>query len=310
MIVKFNNKTCTHIAWAGGKGASLARLMQSGFPVPPGFVVGAAAFEIFLQENELGADIEVILKRVKHEDINLVDRASREICALIEEVIVSAELEKEILEHFRKLKTKFVAVRSSATAEDSKTASWAGELETYLNVTRGNIIESVKKCWVSLFTPRAIFYRFEKGLYQEKISVAVVVQKMIASEVSGVCFTVHPVTRDKGQMVIEACFGLGEALVSGQITPDTYVIHKKDLSILEVNVSEQEFAMVRGAQGNVKKKLSLSEGRQQKLNGTQIQELVALCAQIEKHYRHPQDIEWAFAYGRPYILQSRPITTL
>jgi pyruvate,water dikinase len=133
---------------------------------------------------------------------------------------------------------------------------------------------------------------------------------MIASEVSGVCFSVHPVTKDKNQMVIEACLGLGEALVSGQITPDTYVVHKKDYSLLEVNVSEQEFAIVRGMTGNVRKKLSQKVGSAQKLSEKQIQKLAQLCKKVEQHYHHPQDIEWAYAEGKWHILQSRPITTL
>jgi len=310
MIKKFKDKTCAHIAWAGGKGASLARLTQAGFPVTPGFVVGAEAFDEFLREHGLQAEIETVLKRVKHEDMNSVDRASREIRAMIHEASISGELEREVQEGFKKLKAKWVAVRSSATAEDSKTSSWAGELETYLNVNEKRLMGSVKKCWASLFTPRAIFYRFEKGLHQEKISVAVVVQKMIASEVSGVCFTVHPVTKDRNQLVIEACWGLGEALVSGQITPDTYIAHKDDFSILEMSVSRQEFAITKGVKGNVKKKLLPSHSRAQKLTEEQIQKLAQLCKKIEQYYRRPQDIEWAHAKGKFYILQSRPITTL
>ncbi len=231
LTIFINNKKCVQVDQAGGKGASLARLSQAGFAVPPGFVVSARAFDEFIHENGLGADIEAILKRVKHKDVNSVDRVACEIHAFIQGGIISKELEKEILRNLKKLKTRFVAVRSSATAEDLGTASWAGELETYLNVKEKNLIESLKMCWASLFTPRAIFYRFEKRLHSASISVAVVVQAMIQSEVSGVCFTVHPVTKDRNQMVIEACCGLGEALVSGQITPDTYIVHKNDFSI-------------------------------------------------------------------------------
>ena len=223
---------------------------------------------------------------------------------------MSMNLQAEIIKEFKRLKTRFVAVRSSATAEDSKIASWAGELETYLNVTENNLIKSVIKCWSSLFTPRAIFYRFEKKLHKQKVSVAVVIQKMVQSEISGICFSVHPITKDKNQMVIEAGFGLGEAIVGGKITPDTYVIHKNNFSILDINVSEQNIAIVRSRTGNLEKKLTPKQGGKQKLSLKQIIELTKICRGIEKHYKHPQDIEWAFEKGKFYITQARPITTL
>ena len=270
----------------------------------------AAAFDRFLKESELDAEIEAILKKVKVKDINSVDRASNEIRDMIHLEKMPGDLQKEISAAFRKLKAKFVAVRSSATAEDSKVASWAGELETYLNVTQKNLIQSVIKCWSSLFTPRAIFYRFEKRLHRKPVSVAVVVQEMVQSEVSGICFTVHPVTKDHNQMVIEAGFGLGEAIVSGQVTPDTYVVHKDDLSVLDISVSEQGMAIVRSGKGNIQKKLSPKAGGKQKLTGRQIVELAKICKGIERRYKHPQDIEWAWVKGKFYITQSRPITTL
>ena len=168
----------------------------------------------------------------------------------------------------------------------------------------------VKKCWSSLFTPRAIFYRFEKKLHKKSVSVAVVVQQMVQSEVSGITFTVHPVTKDYNQMVLEAGFGLGEAIVSGSVTPDTYVVHKDDFSILDINVSEQSMAIYKVGSKNVHKKLSPKVGGKQKLTGKQIVELAKICNNIEKHYKHPQDIEWAYVGGKFYITQSRPITTL
>lgn len=314
---------------AGGKGASLGEMTRAGIPVPPGFVVLAAAFDRFLAETELDAEIEAILKKVNHKDINSVDRASNEIRELIAEEKMPADLQKEILAAYKRLKARLVAVRSSATAEDSKVASWAGELETYLNVTERNLIASVMKCWSSLFTPRAIFYAFEKGIYRKRgarffpplggrgkgrgilpVSVAVVIQEMVQSEVSGIAFTVHPVTKDYNQMVIEAGFGLGETIVSGQITPDTYVVHKNDFSILDISVSEQGMAIVRSAKGNIHQKLSPKQGGRQKLTGKQIVEPARLCKKIEQHYKHPQDIEWALSRGKFYITQSRPITTL
>lgn len=311
MFIKtFKQLSKKNVTIAGGKGASLGEMTRAGLAVPPGFVVLAGAFDRFIKETEVDADIEAILKKVNHKDINSVDKASAEIRNLILKETMPKDLAANVLNEFKKLKTKFVAVRSSATAEDSKVASWAGELETYLNVTDKNLITSVKKCWSSLFTPRAIFYRFEKKLHKQKVSVAVVVQKMVQSEISGISFTVHPVTKDYNQMVIEAGFGLGEAIVSGQVTPDSYVVHKKDFSILDINVSQQSMMITRSPGGNIQKKLSAAAGSRQKLSGRQIVELAKICKKIETHYKHPQDIEWAFAKNKFYITQSRPITTL
>ena len=298
------------VAEAGGKGSSLGEMTRAGLPVPSGFVVVAAAFERFLKETDLAAEIEAVLKRVKHEDANSVAKASSEIRDMMGKANMPDDLEREIKTAFKKLNAKFVAVRSSATAEDSKVASWAGELETYLNVREKNLVRSVMKCWSSLFTPRAIFYRFEKKLHKKPVSVAVVVQKMVQSEVSGICFTVHPVTKDRNQMVIEAGFGLGEAIVGGLVTPDNYIVHKNAFSVLDINVSQQSMMITRTPKGNIQKKLSAQAGGKQKLTGRQIVELAKICRKIEQHYRHPQDIEWAFEKGKFYITQSRPITTL
>src|SRR3989338_642958 len=306
----FSQISKSSVSEAGGKGASLGEMTRAGIPVPPGFVVLASAFDRFLQETEMDEEMEVILKKVKPKDISSVDKASAEIRDMIAREKMPKDLEVEIRNAYRRLRAKLVAVRSSATAEDSKVASWAGELETYLNITESSLIASVMRCWSSLFTSRAIFYRFEKKLHRKPVSVAVVVQEMVQSEISGICFTVHPVTKDHDQMVIEAGFGLGEAIVYGQVTPDTYVVHKKDFSILDINVSEQKMAIVRSGKANLHKKLGIAAGGKQKLAGRQIVELAKLCKKIEEHYRHPQDIEWAQARGKFYITQSRPITTL
>ena len=244
------------VATAGGKGASLGEMMAVKIPVPTGFVVLASAFDKFYGS------------------------------------AFSESLAKEILAEFKKLKTKYVAVRSSATAEDSSSAAWAGQLKSYLNVTEKNLIKSIEKCWASLYSPRANAYRSLKGLDKKKISVAVVIQKMVQSEISGITFTVHPVTKDKDQMVIEAGYGLGEAIVGGKITPDTYFINKKNIGIGHL------YLVSKSIQGK------------QKLSDKQIIKLAKFCQKIEKLFRYPQDIEWAFAKGKFYILQSRPITTL
>ncbi len=310
-ILPFSKISARDVGIAGGKGASLGEMTQVGIPVPPGFVILASAFDRFLEETDLNVEVEANLKPINYKDINSVDKASNVIRDLIHDARLPKDLQKEILAEFKQLNSKFVAVRSSATAEDSTQASWAGELETYLNTTEKNLLGNVKTCWSSLFTPRAIFYRFEKGLRNSKVSVAVVVQKMIESEISGITFTVHPVTKDRNQMIIEAGFGLGEAIVSGQITPDSYVIDKTDLSILDINIAKQEKMIVRkGQSGNAWKAVLKTQQENQKLNGRQIMELAKICLKIEKHYKKPQDIEWALAKNKFYITQSRPITTL
>ncbi|MDA2921646.1 hypothetical protein MYX07_00075 [Patescibacteria group bacterium AH-259-L07] len=310
-IKSFKQLSKNDVAIAGGKGASLGEMTQTKIPVPPGFVVLAPAFDRFLDKTDLGVEIEAAMHKVNHKDIKSVEQASKKIRDLIYDAEFPEQLGKEILNGFTELKAKYVAVRSSATAEDSSIASWAGELETYLNVTQKNLLESVKKCWSSLFTPRAIFYRFEKGLHKQAVSVAVVVQAMIQSEISGICFTVHPVTEDRDQMVIEAGYGLGEAIVGGEITPDTYIIHKKDWCLLDINISEQNMMITQCLRRGVKRaKVPQSKQEKQKLTNQQILKLAKLCQKIEEHYKVPQDIEWCLDSGRFYVVQSRPITTL
>ncbi len=239
-IIPFSKISKKDVYLAGGKGASLGEMSNAKIPVPGGFVITADVFDEFLLKTDLYQDIKAQLKKVNYQDTNTVDRYSNVIRDLIHDAQFPSELAREILVEFKKLNCKYVAVRSSATAEDSSTASWAGELDTFLNTTEKTLIDNIKNCWSSLFTPRAIFYRKEKKLLKTKVSVAVVVQKMIQSEISGITFTVHPVTKDQNQMIIEAGYGLGEAIVSGSITPDSYVIDKRDFSILDINIAEQE----------------------------------------------------------------------
>lgn len=296
---------------AGGKGASLGEMTQAKIPVPPGFVVLSTAFERFLTKTGLHSEIDSALHSVKHEEMQALEKASETIQELILKGEMPKDIQTEILSHFKKLNAKFVAVRSSATAEDSASAAWAGQLESYLNTTQEKLLENVKRCWASLFTPRAIFYRFEKQLHKQKILVAVVVQKMVESEVSGISFSVHPVTQDRNQLVIEAVFGLGEAIVSGSVTPDNYVIEKNRLEILDRHVRAHSLKLVKAKGGGSKwVKLSREKGRRQVLTEKEILDLTRLVIKIEKHYGFPVDVEWARENGKFYILQSRPITTL
>ncbi len=305
----FQNINKDDVGVAGGKGASLGEMTQADVPIPPGFVVLAPAFDRFVEETGIGADIKSILDNVDHKEVSQVDSASSQIQAIILKQDMPEDLRSDILRQFGELGAEFVAVRSSATAEDSASAAWAGQLDTFLNTSQTNLLENVQKCWASLFTPRAIFYRFEKDLHQHHISVAVVIQKMVNSEVSGIAFTVHPVTQDHNQLIIEAGFGLGESVVSGQITPDSYIVQKDDWSLVDINVSEQGKGLFRSPAGGNEWR-NLEDGGKQKLSGPQIIELAKLTVQIEKHYGFPCDIEWALEGGELFITQSRPITTL
>ena len=200
----FNHISKSDPPIAGGKGASLGEMTQTGLAVPPGFVVLSAGFEKFLGETDLNIEIDSILHTVNQKEMRTVENASDKIKDLILKAKMPKDIKEEIKKNLRNLKSQFVAVRSSATAEDSSSAAWAGQLDSFLNTTEETLLANVQKCWASLFTPRAIFYRFEKGLHNSKISVAVVIQKMIESEVSGIAFSVHPVTEDRNQLIIEA----------------------------------------------------------------------------------------------------------
>ncbi len=217
------------------------------------------------------------------------------------------KLEQEILYYFDELGAQYVAVRSSAVAEDGKQDAWAGQLETFLNISRSELIDAVKKCWVSIDSARAKSYAAQKNINAGK--VAVIVQPMTQSDSAGVAFSAHPVTKNVDQVVIEAGLGLGEAVVSGQITPDTYVIDKKSNEILEKNISIQSKKLVQGKNGkNIWQ--SLTGGDQQKLTDSQIKDIAEKAVLLEKRYGYPVDIEWMIKGPELFIMQCRPITTL
>ncbi len=296
---------------AGGKGASLGEMTQASITVPPGFVVLTSAFERFLAETDLSVEIDSILHTVNHEEMHTVENASEKIQALIKSALMPKDIAQEIEAAFKELGAEWVAVRSSATAEDGASAAWAGQLDSFLNTQASDLLEKVQRCWASLFTPRAIFYRFEKDLHKQKISVAVVVQKMIESEVSGIAFSVHPVTEDRNQLIIEAGFGLGEAIVSGQVTPNSYVVEKNPRRVIDMNVSTQTRGLYRvKTGGNEWLDIPEPKASSQALTETQILNLSQMILDIENHYGFPCDIEWAMEGGVFYITQSRPITTL
>lgn len=221
---------------------------------------------------------------------------------------MTKELEAEILSHFDRLAAEFVAVRSSAIGEDSGTAAWAGQLDTFLNTTRHTLIDNVRRCWESIDSARAQSYASQKQL--SRGAVGVLVQKMVQSEVSGVAFSTHPITNNNQHIVIEAGLGLGEAIVSGQITPDTYITHKPTATVLEKHVSRQTTMLAKDTSGNTKWHKLGPAGTTQKLHDSLIMELSRVVAKLEVYFGHPVDVEWAVQNNKLYILQSRPITTL
>ena len=260
---------------AGGKGASLGEMTQAGIPVPPGYVVLTDAFEQFLDETDLRQVIRAELAKVDQDVVHTAERASEQIQNLIKKEEVPEDIKTVIFDAFTQLNAKYVAVRSSATSEDSAENAWAGQLDSFLNTTKETLLENVKNCWASLFTPRAIFYRIEKGLKESHVSVAVVVQKMVESESSGIAFSVHPVTEDTNQLIIEAGFGLGEAIVSGSITPDSYVVEKEPRKIIDTNVAEQTRGIFRksDAGNNEWRDIPAEQASKQVLTEAQILEL-------------------------------------
>lgn len=302
---------------AGGKGANLGEMLNSGFPIPPGFVVSADSYYEFIKQHNIDKLIYEILGKLDVEDTNGLNEASERISQTILSYEVPDEIKRDIIEAYSKLKQitgakiEYVAVRSSATAEDVPSASFAGQQASFLNVYGEQaLIDAVKRCWASLFTPRAIYYRVQQGFDHSKVKIAVVVQHMVQSEKSGVFFTVDPVTQDPSKMVIEAAFGLGETVVSGAITPDTYVIDKNTLDILNKHIARQEWMLIKSENANVKVGIKPEYQNVQKLEDEKIIELAKIGREVEKHYKWPQDIEWASEGGRIYIVQSRPVTTL
>ncbi|MBL7159028.1 PEP/pyruvate-binding domain-containing protein [Candidatus Microgenomates bacterium] len=286
----------------GGKGANLGELMKIGVPVPNGFVVTTNVYKKFIKENKIKID----LKDIEVKDPETVGFIPNKLQKLILDGEINPYLHKEILSYFNELKAELFAVRSSATAEDAARASWAGQLSSFLNIQKEDLVKNIKLCWASLFNPRAISYRAIQRLLVTDVTVAVIVQEMVNAEVSGIAFTAHPVTKDPDTILIEAGFGLGEAMVSGMVTPDKYLVNKKDLTIYDYKISKQKKMVTRKGILDV----SLEKQSKRKLSEEKAIELTKLCVQIENHFGIPQDIEWALEGDGLFILQSRPITTL
>ena len=314
-VVEFKEVDKEDVGLVGGKGANLGEMTQAGFPIPPGFIVTAPAYFKVIDLNELRPKIKTILSGLDHHHSVRLNAASQKIKQLILRAKLPDDLAMMIIKAYLKLGrgdlNTLVAVRSSATAEDLPGASFAGQQETYLNIKgEANLVQAVRHCWASLFEPRAIFYRAEKGFDHFKVGIAVPVQKMVQSQVSGIMFTINPLTNDKNQLVIEAVYGLGEMIVQGAYTPDHYLVQKQTYKILQKQVNLQLKQLVRSARGNQETKIKKTWINQAKLTDGQIVALAKLGQSVQDHYFFPQDLEWALEQGKFYLVQSRPVTTI
>ena len=340
-MVKDGEKKVDFIKWfselnknsgdvAGGKGANLAEIYNLGVLVPPGFVITAQAYNYFIEKAKLKDKIISILEGLNYEDTEKLDKVTAEIRSLIVNSKIPEEMSEEILEAYEQLGTDlseigkssaldilkrsaeptFVAVRSSATAEDLAEASFAGQQDSFLNI-KGNyeLLTHVKKCFASLFTSRATYYRHKQGFKHEKVSLAVVIQKMVDSDKSGVLFSQDPAYK-KEDVTIEAVWGLGEGIVSGKITPDHYVI-SRDLEILEQKIADKKIVITRDSGGKqIILKLREEKSNAKVLTDYEMRKLTELAIKLEKHYKKPQDIEFAIEGNDIFITQTRPITTM
>ncbi len=318
------------IKYAGGKGANLAEIYNLKIPVPPGFVVTAQAYDYFIKKAGIKKEIQELLSTIDYEDTIQLDETTKKIRKLILESPFPTEIQEEILDAYETLDAKsfnfergsaldilnktpepmFVAVRSSATAEDLADASFAGQQDSFINV-KGNasLINNIKKCFASLFTSRATYYRNKKGFKHEDVSLAVIIEKMVDSDKSGVIFSKDPSTNEN-HIIIEAGWGLGEGIVSGKITPDRYII-SKELEILDKKISNKKIAITRDSSGErAIVKLREEKAKQQVLKDYEIKKLADIAINLEEHYKKPQDIEFAIEGEEIFIVQTRPITTL
>lgn len=317
LVLWFKELGKEDIPLVGGKCANLGELTgKIGVPVPNGFAISAYAYKAFLEKTKANKTIESLLLKTDIADMNALQAVSRKIRKHIEGLSVPKDMEKEILQKYEELckssgkENMAVAVRSSATAEDLPGASFAGQQDTYLNINQKTLLDSVKKCWSSLFTPRAIVYRKEKGFSNVEVLISVAVQELIFSQVSGVMFTIEPVSGANDKIVINASPGLGEAVVSGQVTPDEYIVEKEGFQIVDKNIAKKDRQIVSDKKGgtkwvNVPKEMQ----DRQAITDEQIVRIAQYGMQIENHYGVSQDIEWAIDdRGKIFILQARPET--
>lgn len=316
LVLPFSQIRKEDIALVGGKGANLGEMYNFGIPVPNGFVVTAQAYEYVIQHNALAPVIQEIIRQTDVNNQKELEKASIKIQRLIYTADIPNELVKEIFELYstlsKKTKDPLVAVRSSATAEDLPDASFAGQQESYLDIKgEANVIQAVRHAWGSLWGARAIFYRATKGYDHFKVLLAIPIQLMIQSDVSGVVFSVNPVSRNKNQVVVEAVWGLGDYMVQGVVNPDHYIVDKETLSIHSRQSVPQTIMEVHQYPSGVKK-VSVPKNKinERKLTDEQVIEIAKLSIKVHQHYFFPQDSEFAIEDNKVFLVQTRPITTL
>jgi pyruvate,water dikinase len=316
-ILWFKDINQNDVDIVGGKGGNLGEMYNMGIPVPNGFVVSTLAYFDFLKKNNLDQKIKDIVKNLNVDNPETLFETSQKIKKMIKSSPLDEEISFQIMKAYKKLSTFGglvdipVAVRSSATAEDSPDASFAGQQETFLNVVgETNVVKKVRDCWASLFTPRSIYYRSKKKINHLNIGVAVPIQKMAQSTVSGIIFTINPVTNNKNQIVIEAIWGLGEYIVQGIVNPDQYIVNKNTFKIDNFHANKQEIQLVKSHQESKKASVPKYKQNKQKLNKKQVAQLVKIAQKLHNHYKKPQDIEFAIEKNKVYIVQTRPITTI
>jgi phosphoenolpyruvate synthase/pyruvate phosphate dikinase len=310
-VMHFNEIDRSSLRYVGGKGANLGEMTKAGFPIPTGFCITTTAYHMFIETSEEMEHFLHLLDQVHPEEIGKIQTLGKRIREHLQSLAMPGTIKKSILESWRKMGSDDAyAVRSSATAEDLPTASFAGQQETYLNV-RGEeqLLEAIQKCWASLFTDRAISYRAKNGFGHRSVSLSVVVQQMVFPEVSGIMFTADPITGNRNTISIDASFGLGEALVSGLISADLYQVRAGN--IVNKQVSKKKIAIYSLPEGGtITKELPESMQLQQALSDEHIITLADLGKRIEDHYGTEQDIEWCMVGDEFFIVQSRPITSL
>ena len=316
-VKKFEELSKSDIGIAGGKGANLGELTQAGIPVPPGFVVTAQAYKYFMDEAGINDQVMEILDAIDINDTKALQAAAEEIKTIIIESPIPDDLVLFIREYYNELCQRVgeddtdVAIRSSATAEDLPEASFAGQQDTFLHVSGDDeVIEYIRKCWASLFEARAIFYREENDFEHSKVYIAVVVQKMANADKAGVMFTVNPSTGEEIAL-IEGSWGLGESVVSGDVTPDNYQVDKKDNEIINVTISDKKVMYTNDENGtSVKVDVPEEKRKERVLSDDELIELTEMGKRVQAHYGEPMDTEWAFEKDMLFLLQARPITTL
>lgn len=311
-VVWFSQVGVKDTATVGGKGANLGELTKAGLPVPPGFIVTADAYFQYLIKTGLNKKIDKMLKDVDPENTKALQATSRQIKHLVMDTPLPKNLQDAITDAYRKMGDDVVvAVRSSATAEDLPEASFAGAQATFLNMSgEHEVVHAVQRAYASLFEARAIYYRIINKYDHSKVALAVPIQKMVESKKSGIMFTVDPVNSDTTKIVIEAGWGLGEAIVSGSVTPDRYVVDKASMAIANKELHTQTWKIVKAGHGDKHVPVPKNEQSVQKLSDEEIMGLAALAKRIEDHYKKPQDTEWAIEGSNVYMVQSRPVTTM